>query len=844
MKINKHHYVLVKRHFEITRILYTNQYFHLLFLSFLFLSNACTNHQVFVQELKCEYLTDPLGIDVLSPRLSWKLTSASNGERQTAYQILAATKPELLNENKADLWNSGKTQSGQSIHIKYAGKELKAGMQVYWKVKAWGANGHTSDWSETAKWEMGLMQSDWQAIWIGAPIPDLKRPGNMNPAYYFRKNISLPKKIKKARAYISGLGYYELYINGEKVGDHVLSPNHTNYDHRNPGSFEEKRVNNMSTRILYETYNITPYLREGENTLAVCLGNGWYFQNNRDEDLGYNYGTPRFISRFEVELADGSEKMIFSDESWKTSMGPILHNGVYSGEIYDARVEQKGWNTTGFNDHDWNAALLVRPPDGKLQAQLSPPDRVIKVIRPISVTNTKKNLYLFDLGEMISGWARIRVKGPRGTKIKLSFIEEMGPVYGQTDTYILNGEGIEVWEPRFTWHAFRKVAVTSPIPLTLESLEGVIVNTDVPRAGTFQCSNTLFNTINENFIRTQAGNMHGGIPSDCPHRERRGYTGDGQIAARAAIYNFNMASFYTKWMNDISDAQNQETGYIPNTVPYQGGGGGTPWGSAYVIVSWYMYLYYGDIQILEQHYSGMKKWIDYLKQQTDTDGLIKENNLGEWVPPEETEIPPSFVSTAYYYHNLELMFEIAEALGKSSDSSYFISLAEKTKKAFNNKYFHEENKSYSIGRQGANVFPLGFEMVPEEIEQEVFNTLVKHIVEDLEGHFDTGMMGTPLLLEVLANYGRPDLAYTLMSQWDFPGFGFQINKGATTIWETWNGDASHSHPMFGSVCQWLYNSLVGINPDPEQPGFKHIIIKPQAVSNLKNAKANYESCYG
>ena len=820
------------------------KHLYFLFPIFLFITNACTNNQVSIHDLKCEYLTDPLGIDVLYPRLSWKLTSAINGQKQTAYQILVATKPELLNEDDADLWNSSRIQSGHSIHIEYAGKNLKTGMQVYWKVRVWGANEHTSAWSKAAKWEMGLMQSDWQAKWVGSHIPDLEKPGNKNPAYYFRKNIKLSGQTKKARAYISGLGYYELYINGEKVGDHVLSPNHTNYDHRNPASFEEKRVNNMSTRVLYETYDITPYFREGENTVAVCLGNGWFFQNNRDEDLAYNYDTPRFISRFEIEFPDGSKKTIVSDESWKTSMGPIIHNGVYSGEIYDARLEQKGWNTPEFNDREWNHALIVRSPDGKLMAQISPPDRVTKLIHPISVSNPEKDLYRFDLGQMISGWARIRVNGPRGTKIKLNFIEEMGPRYGQSDTYILKGGETEEWEPRFTWHAFRYVDVTSPLPLSIESLDGIVVNTDVSSAGIFQCSNIIFNQINENFIRTQLGNMHGGIPSDCPHRERRGYTGDGQIAAEAAIYNLDMASFYTKWLNDISNAQNSETGYVPNTVPYQSGGGGTAWGSAYILIPWYMYLYYGDIQILEQHYAGMKKWMNFLLQQIDTDGIIIENNLGEWVPPDVTKIPPSFVSTAYYYHNLNLMAEIAGVLNKSSDPKYFIKLAEKTKKAFNNKYLKEENKSYSIGRQGANVFPLGFGMVPEEYEKDVFRSLVTHIEKDTKGHFDTGMMGTPLLLQVLTKYGRADLAYTLMSQRDFPSFGYQIDKGATTIWETWRGDASHSHPMFGSVCQWFYNSLAGINPDPEQPGFKHIIIKPQPVANLKNAKAIYESIHG
>ncbi len=580
------------------------------------------------------------------------------------------------------------------------------------------------------------------------------------------------------------------------------------------------------------------------NTLAVILGNGWYFQNERNEDVNYSYGTPRFISQLEIEFKDGTRNIILSDESWKTSLGPIIHNGVFSGEIYDARLEQKGWNKNGFDDSKWENALIIRPPEGRLVSQMSSPDRITGIIKPKSITNPKKNIYRFDLGQMISGWAKIKVQGPAGTRIEMSFIEEMGPGYSQKDTYILKGGEVETWEPRFTWHAFRYVDVNSSIPLDLESLEGIVVNTDVESSGEFQCSYPLFNRINDNFRRTQLGNMHGGVPSDCPHRERRGYTGDGQIAADAAIYNFDMAAFYTKWLNDIADSQNSKTGYIPNTVPYQGGGGGTPWGSAYVIIPWYMYLYYGDIRVLEQNYQGMKKWIDFLNHQTDKEGIIQEKNLGEWVPPVKTEIPANLVSTAYYFHCLKLMSEIALVLKYNTDSDYFNTLAKKTKLAFNEKYFNKETMSYSIGWQGANVFPLGFKMVPEEYEKQVFETLVKHIEYETNGHFDTGMMGTPLLLKVLSNFNRPDLAFTLMSQRDFPSFGYQIDKGATTIWETWRGDASHSHPMFGGVCQWFFSSVAGINPDPNQPGFKHIILKPQPVVNLYNIKAVYQSMQG
>lgn len=816
--------------------------FFLLLLSFTITS--CIKDSLSIQELKCEYISDPLGIDIPNPRLSWKICSDKNGQKQTAFHILVASSNKLLKEDKGDLWNTGKIESGQSVQIVYGGEKLEPQEQVFWKVRVWDREGKQSAWSKTAKWEMGLNPSDWKAKWTGAPVQIVGDAEKMNPAIYFRKRIHLSSQVKKARVYVCGLGYYELYINGKKVGDHVLSPNHTNYDRRQSTDFGEKRTGNMSSRVLYETYDVTSCLRKGENIAAICLGNGWYFQNDREEDKPYSYDKPRFIAQFELEFMDGSRELILSDDSWKTSLGPILHNGLYNGEIYDARLEKEGWNNIDFGDDDWNKAKIVRPPKGNLVAQMSPPDRIIKTIDPVSFSNPEKGLYRYDLGQMISGWARLKVKGPRGTKITFKFIEELGPGYGQTDMYILKGGVTEIWEPRFTWHAFRYIDVSSTIPLTIDNIVGVVVNTDVDSAGTLLCSNNLFNKIIKNYQWTQLGNMHGGIPSDCPHRERRGYTGDGQIVAQAAIYNFNMASFYSKWLNDIKDAQNAITGYVPNTVPYQSGGGGTAWGSAYVIIPWYMYLYYSDISILEQHYPGMKKWIDWLESQTGTDGIIDEENLGEWVPPEPTEIPPSLVSTAYYYHNLKLMSAIAEVLNKSSDSAYYMNHAKKTKKAFNKKYFSKERMSYSIGRQGANVFALGFGLVPENLIMKVFKSLVRNIESNTDEHFDTGMMGTPLVLDVLTRYGRMDLAYSLMNQHDYPGFGYAINQGATTIWETWRGDASHSHPMFGSVCQWFYQGLAGINPDPENPGFRNIIIKPQPVRNLEYVTATHTSVYG
>jgi alpha-L-rhamnosidase len=820
-------------------------FFLLMILAFTSCTPPKTGSTGVVDDLRCEYLRDPLGIDVIKPRLSWKMNKEVNGAKQTAYRIMVASDDELLIHNTPDLWDSGKMESGQSVQVEYQGKPLSPGLKVSWKVQIWDEQKNESLWSKTANWEMGLLNArDWQAKWIGAP-PSLTSGEWKLAAPFFRKEVSISKEVKQARAYISGLGYYELYVNGLKIGDHVLSPNQTNYDRQKVEKWSESRIGNMTSTVLYETFDITSSLNPRANAFGIILGNGWYLQADRPNDTPLWYDTPRLIAQFVIEYTDGSRDVITSDEQWKSSLGPILYNGLHSGEIYDARKEQTGWNTAGFDDSEWVKAIAVRPPSGTLKAQMSPPDRVTKTIRPVAVSQPEKGVYRFDMGRLFSGWARIKISGPNGTKIRLRFTEEFGPTYNQTDTYILNGKGLEIWEPRFTWHAFRYVDVFgSPTELTAENIEGRVVNTDIALTGIFESSNKLLNKILDNYQWTQLGNVHGGVPSDCPHRERRGYTGDGQISAKAAIYNFDMSQFYTKWLNDIADAQNHKTGYVPNTTPYQDGGGGTAWGSAYVIIPWYMYQYYGDLRLLQQHYSGMKLWIEYMKNSLNKDGILANQGLGEWVSPDIVVIPEDFVNSCYYYYCLQLMVKVSTTLANSADQESFTQLALKAQTAINKVYFNAEKSSYSIGRQGANVYPLGFGIADSAYVNAIFENLIKNVVNDNKAHFDTGILGTPLLLEVLTKMDRADLAFTLMNQRDFPGFGFMIEKGATTIWETFQGDVSHSHPMFGSVCAWFYQNLGGISPDPDLPGFKHILIKPSPVSSLSFVKASYLSMYG
>ncbi|VAX28017.1 alpha-L-rhamnosidase, partial [hydrothermal vent metagenome] len=671
----------------------------LILLIILLILNSCSaNDKIEVVNLRCEYLENPLGIDIVAPRLDWQLKTEKNNVTQKAYQILVSSDATKLENNIGDLWDTKKVISDQSIQIVYEGIKLKSRQKVFWKVRIWDEENEVSEWSKMASWEMALLsESDWKAKWIGkGELPNGKF-GQKNPTSYFRKEFIVKNDIKNARAYISGIGYYELYINGKKVEDHVLSPNQTNYDNRPNKFFTDKRIGNMSTRVLYETFDISQYLQQGDNVAAVILGNGWLYRTERPEYIPLYYNLPRLIAQLEVDYSDGEKEQIVSDVSWKYNKGPIVENSIYYGEVYDARVEEAGWNKRGFDDSKWKSSKIVRPPDGKLRAQVSPPDRVTGTITPVSITSKKNGVYRYDFGTMFSGWVKLKVKGERGNTLKLTFFEDNGTNYDQTDTYILKGDGVEEWEPRFTWHAFRYVEVYSPdIQLTINSLEGKIVHTDVSLAGTFKSSNELFNRILNDYKKTQFDNMHGGVPSDCPHRERRGYTGDGQISAKAAIYSLDMKSFYTKWINDIADAQNKKTGYVPDTAPYQKGGGGVAWGSAYIIIPWYMYLYYGDIAILEKHYSGMKHYVEYLKTITDKEGLIVEKQWGEWATPIPTVLPPSYVSSAYYYYDLTLMQNIATILEKESDAKIFAEVAEKTKNAFNRRYYKPNESSYSI----------------------------------------------------------------------------------------------------------------------------------------------------
>lgn len=797
--------------------------------------------------LLCEYVSNPLGVDVTLPRFSWVLSHSERGQFQSAYQMLVASSKANLNAERGDQWNSGKVASKVSTNVIYKGSDLQSGKAYYWKVRVWDKDGKVSPWSKMATFEMGLLNpDDWKARWIEgksygefAFSDPVQGTTKMPYGYLLRKEFSIEKDIAQARVYVTGLGYYELRINGEKIGDSVLDPGWTDY----------------KKRVLYSTYDVGKYLRKGKNAVGIMLGNGRYIK-------AYGYGPPKTILQLNVGFTDGASKSIVTDESWKAGQGPITENSIYNGEVYDARLEERGWDAADYDDSDWNSARIADEPGGKLVSQASfPPIKVSKIIQPIEITNPEPEVYIYDFGQNFTGWVRLCLSGGRGSRVKLRYAEllhedgmlNVVPNRGAkaTDAYILKGEGQEVYEPRFTYHGFRYVEVTGfPGTPTLESIEGRVVHSAVEPTGGFICSNSLINSIHKNVLWGQLSNLMS-VPTDCPQRdERMGWMGDAQLVAEEAIENFGMAGFYIKWLEDVGDSQ-AEDGSVPDVVPaYWSIYPADPaWGTACVVIPWYLYQYYGDRRILEKHYSGIKKWVDFLTSKAKDD-ILSYFKYGDWCPPahiKPVDTPGELTSTWYYYHDTLILSKIAHILGKSDEAKKYSQLSSKIKEAFNKKFLKDDH--YATGSQTCNVLPLFLDMVPEGRKKAVLKNLIDDIVVTHSNHLNTGIVGTRYILDVLTKYGQANLAYKLAVQTTYPGWGYMLREGATTLWERWEyladgGMNSHNHIMFGSIDAWFYKVLAGINIDPAGPGFRRIIIKPYIVGDLNYVSASLKTIRG
>jgi len=668
-----------------------------------------------------------------------------------------------------------------------------------------------------------------------------------------RKELQIEREIERARIYVSGLGWSELFINGRKVGDHVLDPAATDYD----------------KRILYVTYDVTECLREGTNALGLMLGNGWY-----SEPPHPGYGdSPTVLLQMNIKFADGSTKSIISGETWKVSSGPITRNDIYGGESYDARLEKPGWTTHGYDDSDWGQAVVKRSPGGKLVSQLMPPIKVNETIEAVQLSNPRPGVYVYDMGQLFGGWARLRVNGPRGTKVAIKYSARLHKDTGlvdksrhrsgnETDYYTLKGDPKgEVYEPRFTYHPVRYVQVEGyPGRPTLKDLQGRVVHTAVDLSGDFHCSNPLINKIHRNAVWTCTNGLYG-FPLDCLHREHWAWLDPATVSSTLYARKY-MPLFWMKWLDDARDAQDKD-GVIPDVVPaypLKGGRQGDPaWATNYVLLVWYLHQYYGDNRILEEHYSSMKRWMGHLTSIAE-DHLVNKGHYGDHMLPGDApgreqfisrETPPPLIWTGYYYRGAAILAHAAELLGKNEDARHYRRLAEDIKSALNRKWLNRRTNQYATGSQTANVFPLSLGIVPKASRESVLDSIVREIMEKRGGHLHTGNTGTTCLIDTLTEHGRGNVMYSVATATTYPGWGYMVEQGATTIWENWglSGDAE-SMIMWGSIEEFFYNDLAGIRgpdyygPRYMAPGFRQIRIKPHVLGDLTSVEAAIRTVRG
>ena len=812
-----------------------------------------------VGDLRCEFLVDPQGIDVATPRLGWTIDSDLRGDAQTAYQVLVASAPQMLDRGVGDLWNSGKVESSESTQVSYLGQPLDPLRACYWKVCVWDRRDKASAWSRPAQWSMGLLEPrDWKAKWIGLDPEAAADSSRRLAARWLRKEFVAGRKVSRATVCYSGLGWSELYINGGKIGSEVLSPALSDY----------------RKRVFYVTHDVSAELRQGGNAIGVVLGNGRFYAPRQGKLKTATFGAPRLLFQLHVEYDDGSSEDVVSDETWKLSAGgPIVANNEYDGEEYDARKEFAGWDKTGFDDASWPNARAVEAPGGVMSAPMIDPIRVTGTVKPISVSEPTAGTFVYDLGQNFAGWCLLRVKGAPGQQVRLRYAERLrddGTLYLDnlrsakvTDLYTLRGGGEEIHEPRFTLHGFRFVEVTGyPGRPAADAIEGRVVNDDLESAGDFSCSNPLLNRIYGNVVWGVRSNYRS-IPTDCPQRdERQGWLGDRAAESRGEAYIFRNNALYAKWVQDMADAQ-REDGAVPDVCPayWPLYNDGVTWPSAIAIIPGALLDQDADRSLVARAYPAIARWLNHHIGLIQGD-ISTRDTYADWCePPESPELIHSkdparktagpILATTYLFHCLQLGSRYARILGMPEDERRFATEADRLMRGLNERFYRKDLAQYDNGSATSFILPLAFDMVAQGERNRVMAHLVEKITKENGGHGSHGLVGGQWVNRVLTRYGHGDVAYLMATQTTYPSLGYMVERGATTIWELWNGDTadpsmnSGNHVMLvGDLVTWLYEDVAGIAPDEDEPGFHHVLMRPTPVGDLKSARASHRSAYG
>jgi len=818
--------------------------------------------QITVGGMRVEYLTNPIGIDVVQPRLSWRITSTARNTMQAAYQIQVDTSDARLARGANLLWDSGKVVSDTSVFVEYRGPATVARTRYYWRVRVWDTSGRASTWSPVAFWETGLLQpGDWTAEWITAP--PTAADSLPSPSPFLRRAFRVGEAVRSARLYVTSLGLYEVYLNGQRVGDALFTPGWTSY----------------RRRLQYQTYDVTALLRLGANVVGAILGDGWYRGNLgffRQRNL---YGRQlALLAQLEIRYQSGRTERVVSDGDWKAAAGPILNSDIYGGETYDARRELSGWTARGapYDDREWTrVGVLVYP--GALVASMSPPVRRVRELRPIAIRRAPSGEMLFDLGQNFTGWARLNVSGSPGTTVTLRFgevLDRAGNLYtanlraaAQTDRYTLSGKPREVYEPHFTFHGFRYVAVAGlPSPPDSTTITGIAVSSDLGQTGSLVTSDSLLNQLQRNIVWGQRSNFLD-VPTDCPQRdERLGWTGDAQVFARTAAFNMDVSGFFAKWLADVA-ADQDPSGSVPWVIPNPLGGdsvrfaGTAGWSDVAVIIPWTMYLTYGDRRLLERQYPSMRAWVDYARRQAGPDLIWKPGwQFGDWLALHSDD--PSYpgattgtdlIATAFLAHSTDLVSRTAAVLGRADDAASYRARFRAIREAFDREFVSQTGR-VGENTQTAYALAIAFDLLPDSLLPVAAGRLARDVAAR-DHHLTTGFLGTPYLLHVLGATGHVADAFALLAQRTYPSWLYPITRGATTMWERWDGirpDSSFEDPgmnsfnhyAFGAVGDWMYQNIGGIDVDPAVPGYRRSRIAPRPGAGLTSASASLETVYG